>query len=141
MIAKILLWLTPVIFFASLGITSYGLVFTVAFVAVTLFIAAALHQQPNRAVASSAFMFAALWWIVWPAAASAVLVAVGVLLPRRWWLVGVLGVGALVTLAILNPPAGPVHLGGVAGIVLVAHAVLVGAIALVALRGGMERST
>jgi len=135
MLAKILMCLTPVIWLLSLGMTSYGALITAPLVAVMFIAAGALRRQPNRAPASSALLFAALWWIVWPAAIAALVVAVGVLVPRKFWLVGAFGVGAMVVLAFLNPPVGPSHLASVAGITLATHAVLVGAVALVALRG------
>ena len=134
MMAKILLWCTPLVWLCSLELTGYGTLFTAPLVVVALGIAAALHRQEHRGPASAAVMFAAIWWVIWPSSVAAVLVAGSLLLPKRFWAVGAVAIAALIVCALLNPPFGPGHLASVAGITLVVHATLVGAVALVAIR-------
>jgi len=135
MLAKACLWLTPLLWFASLGVAGYGAFVALALILAAFVVAGVVWKREHGPVAASAAMFAAIWWVFWPAAIAAVAVAVGVLVPRKFWMVGAACTAAMVVFAAANPPIGPVHLAAWGGVVLVAHAIVVGATALVALRG------
>lgn len=131
---RICLWLTPVFWLASVSALGYASYLSVVTILPTAIVVGVLWKRRGGPIAAALAVYVSLWWLFWPAAASAALVAIAVLLPRRFWLVGGAAVGMMVIFSILNPPIGPEHMASPSGIALVVHTLLLGAVALPELR-------
>jgi hypothetical protein len=134
-IHKLALVLTPVFWVSSVPVASYGIYLSVlGFVLAGMIIGVVSRFRDDTASIAAPLMFAAIWWPLHGAAAAALCIVIGLLAPRRTWYFAAVAAGAMVALAVANPPVGPVHLATISALVVV-HALLVGVGVLVEVKG------